>query len=74
MDAAFHVNANVTSQLGIVPMLRNNDTGEINGVHYASFKSKRVCKSVLAAELFALVGGYDIGCSLRDTVGTSHES
>lgn len=36
-------------------------------LHYASSKSKIVCKSVLFAELFALVEGYDVGYTINHT-------
>lgn len=38
-----------SSQLGVLVMLRDTRNGHINVIHYTSIKSKRVCKSVLAA-------------------------
>ncbi len=49
-------------------MLRDRDTGDCNVVHFTSTKSKRVCRSVLAAELFSMIDGFDIGYSICDTV------
>ena len=68
IDAAFAVNPDHTSQLSILAMLRNCETGHVNIIHYASVKSKRVCKSVLAAEIFALVDGFDMCYAIRDSV------
>lgn len=68
IDSAFAVNYEKSSQLDILVMIRNTKNGDVNVVHYASTKSKLVCKSVLAAGLFALVDGYDAGYAIRDTV------
>jgi len=68
IDAAFAVNHDKSSQLGVLVLLRDTRNGHVNVVHYASIKSKRVCKSVLAAELFAFVDGYDAGFAVRDSV------
>lgn len=67
IDAAFAVNKDNSSQLGVVAMLLNKNTFESNIIHFLSIKSKRVCKSVLSAELFSLVDGFDIGYSIRDS-------
>ncbi len=42
----------------------DND-GNANIIHYASLKSKRVTRSVLAAELYAMVHGFDNGSILQ---------
>lgn len=55
-------------QLGILVMLRDSSSGPVNIVHYSSTKSERVCKSVLGAELFALVDGYDMAAAIKDTI------
>jgi len=70
IDGAFATNHDKTSQLGFIVMLRNKEDGTVNVIHYASYKSKRVCKSVLAAELFAMVDGYDVGFSIRHALET----
>ena len=61
IDAAFATNKDRSSQIGVLTMMRNRTTGAANIVHYSSTKSKRVCKSALAAEIFALVDGFKIG-------------
>ena len=38
--------------------------GYANIIHYGSHKSKRVTRSVLAAELFATVDGFDISSTI----------
>lgn len=68
IDASFATNMDRSSQLGVLILLRERDTGRANVVHFASLKSKRVCKSVLAAELFAMVDGFDLAFSIRDAV------
>ena len=50
-------------------MLRNSKNGYVNIIHFSSTKSKRVSKSFPAAELFALVDGFDIGYAISHTVG-----
>lgn len=67
-DAAFATNRDHSSQLGVVVMLRDKTTGDCNIVHFVSMKSKRVCRSVLSAELFALIEGFDLGFTIRDTM------
>ncbi len=46
-------------------MLREKVTGKCNILHYINIKSKRVCRSVLVAELLAMIEGFDIGFSVR---------
>ena len=50
-------------------MLRNAQNGNVNVVHLTSSKFKRVCKSVLAAELFSLVDGFDIQYTIAHKQG-----
>lgn len=68
IDAAFAVNKDMSSQLGLLAMVRHKLNGDVNIIHFASGKSKRVCKSVLAAELFALVDGFDVGYSIAHSL------
>lgn len=54
LDASFETDDDLTSQLGFVILLTNNfDSANI--LHYSSVKSKRVTRSVLAAELTTTV-------------------
>ena len=68
IDASFATNDDKTSQIGILALLRNSNTGTCNILHYQSHKSKRVCRSVLAAELFSMIEGYDLGYSIKDSL------
>ena len=76
VDAAFANNHDCSSQLGYVIVLANEvndkDTGIIrlrgNIIHWSSTKCKRVTRSVLAAELYAMVSGFDIGTAIQSTI------
>ena len=67
VDGSFADNLDLTSQLGFVMTLMDKDD-KANIIHYASTKSKRVVRSVLAAELYALAIGYDNGVSIKPTM------
>ena len=41
-------------------MIWNKTDGTINIIHYSPTKTKRICKSVRSAELFALVDSFNI--------------
>lgn len=57
-DAGFSNNSDLKSQLGILVLLKDkNDNACV--IHYSSWKSRRVVRSVLAAELFAFVSSHD---------------
>lgn len=66
-DASFACNSDLTSQLGFVIALADK-TNAANILHYSSFKSKRVTRSFLSAELFALAHAFDIASTMRLTV------
>lgn len=68
IDAAFATNSDKSSQLGVLAMIRNKHTMDVNIIHFSSSKSKRVAKSVLAAELFSMIDGYDVGFSIKEAV------
>ena len=42
--------------------------GRANILHWSSIKCKRVTRSVLASELYAMAHGFDIGASLKTTI------
>lgn len=65
IDAAFATNPDQSSQLGVLAMIRCKKTKCVNIIHSSSPKSKRVAKSALAAELFAMVDGNDVGFSIK---------
>ena len=58
IDASFANNVDNTSQLGYLICLIDA-SGNANIIHYASQKCKRITRSVLAAELYAMVLGFD---------------
>src|SRR6266536_2021329 len=40
----------------------------VNIIHWSSIKCKRVTRSVLASELYALAHGFDIGTTIKSTI------
>lgn len=66
-DASFATNQDLTSQLGFFITLAGSH-GNANVLHYTSVKSKRITRSVLAAELFAAVNAFDYASTLRVTI------
>jgi len=74
VDGSFANNKDLSSQLGYEIILANEVTGEeeftIEGniIHYSSTKSKRVTRSVLASELYGMVGGMDMAISINTTI------
>ncbi len=67
VDASFANNRDYSSQLGFIAVLLDG-SGNANVVHYASVKSKRITRSVLAAELYAMVLGFDHCSPIRITL------
>jgi ribonuclease HI len=68
-DAAFANAEGYASQLGAMIVLADED-GRANILHWFSHKSKRVTRSVAAAELYGLVHGLDIAFVLKHTLGS----
>ena len=75
VDASFANNADLTSQLGYVIVLGNEE--EVapskrhllgNLIHWQSTKCKRVTRSTLASEIYAMVTGADIAHALKTTL------
>lgn len=65
-DASFVTNLDETSQLGFIVMLSDKDSNA-NLLHFASYKSQRVARSVLGAEICAFADAYDMAyCVKRD--------
>lgn len=64
VDSSFADNKDLSSQLGFVVALVDAD-GNANIIHYSTVKSRRVTRSVLAAELYALAAGFDSAASFR---------
>lgn len=57
-DASFASNSDIKLQLGYV-VTTSDKSGHSNIAHYSSTKSRRVTRSVLAAELFAMANAFD---------------
>ena len=64
VDAAFANNTDLSSQLGYIATLMD-DEGTANIIHYSSQKAKRVTRSALAAELYAMMSGFDTAGALK---------
>ena len=64
VDAAFANNRDLSSQLGFIVTLMDNE-GAANIIHYSSQKSKRITRSALAAELYAMMNGFDTAAALK---------
>lgn len=67
VDAGFAANPDSFSKLVFIITLMDN-AGNSNIIHYGSLKSKRVTRSVLAAELLEMVHGFDISSTIRLTL------
>jgi hypothetical protein len=66
-DASFANNRDLSSQIGYILVLADG-AGHANILHWSSIKCKRVTRSVLASELYAMVHGFDIGASIKFTI------
>lgn len=77
VDGSFANNKDFSSQIGYLIILANetdtteSDEFEIKGnlIHYSSTKSKRVTRSVLASEIYGMVGGVDMAIAINTTIG-----
>jgi hypothetical protein len=75
-DGSFANNKDLSSQLGFLIVLgteqRTKDSYDFkitgNIVHWNSSKCKRVTRSVLASELYGMVGGFDCAIALSTTI------
>jgi len=75
VDGSFANNKDFSSQIGYLIILANEvSTGteefKIKGnlVHYSSTKCKRVTRSVLASEIYGMVGGVDMAIAINTTI------
>ena len=66
-DSSFANNLNLSSQIGYVVVLADA-TNKANILHWSSIKCKRVTRSVLASELYAMAYGFDAGSVMKSTV------
>ena len=65
-DASFANNKDLSSQIGYLIVL--SDGQKANILHWSSIKCKRVTRSVLASELYAMAHGYDISVAIKSTL------
>jgi hypothetical protein len=74
VDGSFANNKDFSSQIGYEIIIANESTGneefELIGnlIHWSSTKSKRVTRSVLASEIYGMVGGVDMAIAIGTTV------
>ncbi|POS88265.1 hypothetical protein EPUL_000613 [Erysiphe pulchra] len=66
-DASHANNSNISSQIGYVIVMMDS-TNTANLIHWSSIKCKRVTRSVLAAELYAMAHGFDMGIAIKTTI------
>jgi hypothetical protein len=74
VDGSFANNKDFSSQLGYEIIIANESTGEndfmIHGnlIYWSLTKSKRVTRSVLASEIYGMVGGVDMAIAIGTTL------
>jgi hypothetical protein len=74
VDASFANNKDLSSQIGYVIFLANEEREEGsfimtgNMIHWSSTKCRRITRSVLASEIYAMVNGVDAGISFNTTI------
>jgi hypothetical protein len=74
VDGSFANNKDLSSQIGYIIAIANETTGTEeftirgNVVHWSSTKSKRVTRSVLASEIYGMVGGVDMAFAITSTL------
>jgi transposase InsO family protein len=66
-DASFANNRDFSSQMGYVIALTDRE-GNANVLHWSSIKCKRITRSVLASELYAMAHGFDMGIAIKTTI------
>lgn len=66
-DASWANNKDLSSQLGFMIYLVDA-SGRCSLIHWQSKKSRRVTRSTMAAEIFALCNGFDAGFAFKDMV------
>ncbi|KAI1005619.1 hypothetical protein K3495_g2596 [Podosphaera aphanis] len=66
-DSSFANNKDLTFQIGFIIVMAD-DMGKANIVHWSSIIYKRITRSVLAAELYAMVHGFDVATAIKGTI------
>ena len=67
IDASFANNKDLSSQIGFVIALTDRNQS-VNILYWSLIKCKRVIRSVLASELYALAHGFDIRAVIKSTI------
>ena len=70
IDALFANNKDFSSQIGYILALTDRYRAA-NILHWSSTKCKRVTRSVLASELYAMAHGFDIAAATKSTIDMS---
>ena len=77
VDASFANNKDLTSQIGYTIVLANEKEMDDNSfemignlIHWSSTKCKRVTRSVLVSEIYAMANGVDMGIAIAGTVNS----
>lgn len=68
-DASFGNNLDLSSQLGYIIFLTDASSNVIP-IHFKSYKSKRLCRSVLAAEVIAFADVFDCAFTLSNEISS----
>jgi hypothetical protein len=71
-DASFANNKDLSSQIGYILVLIDAKA-HANILHWSSTKCKRVTRSVLASELYAMAHGFDISAAVKSTIDRTLE-
>lgn len=66
-DASFAKNADLTSQIGNVIVLAD-DNNDANIIHWSSVKCKRITRSVLTSLLYRMALGFDTSSAIKTTL------
>lgn len=66
-DSSFANNKDLSSQIGYVIVLADAQNNA-NIIHWQSSKRRRVTRSVLASELYALSLGFDVAATIKSTL------
>ncbi len=76
VGGSFTNNKDFSSQIGYLIILANETNSTINDefvikgnlIYYSSTKSKRVTRSVLASEIYGIVGGVDMAITINTMI------
>lgn len=67
VDASFANNKDYSSQIGYVIVLADEENNA-NILHWSSIKCKRITRSVLASETYAMAHGFDAAAVIKSTI------